>query len=369
MIDFPSSYSAILDRIDQIDPVTYGRTRNFKDGAVSYLSPYISRGVISTRFVMERLIEKGHSFSSMQKFLQELTWRDYWQQIWNAVGDDINDDLKSRQQDVNHDQLSLVIDNAATGIEVIDQGISDLKKSGYMHNHMRMYVASIACNIGKGHWREPARWMYYHLFDGDWASNALSWQWVAGTNANKKYIANQENINKYFHSDQRRTFLDVSYEELTKMDCPEPLRETFLPELKTELPWTKSLQIDPSLPTLIYNYYNLDPSWRKEFLANRILLFEPEVFEKYPVSNQCMEFVLSLTENLPGIQVFTGSFSDLKARYELNEIFFKQHPLNKHYEGTEDPREWMSSVEGYYDSFFKFWKYVKKELKLLVPVN
>ena len=51
--------------------------------------------------------------------------------------------------------------------------------------------------------------MYYHLLDGDWASNALSWQWVAGSNANKKYYANQDNINKYFNSSQKQTFLDV----------------------------------------------------------------------------------------------------------------------------------------------------------------
>ena len=369
MVTFPTTYKEILKRIDAIDPVAYACTRNYADGAVSYLSPYLSRGVISTRFVMESLIEKGFTFSAMEKFLQELAWRDYWQQIWNTVGNDINHDLKHVQKDVNHHQLPLAIENAKTGIEVIDQGITDLKKGGYMHNHMRMYVASIACNIGKGHWKVPAKWMYYHLLDGDWASNALSWQWVAGTNANKKYIANQENINKYFYSNQKQTFVDVSYEELSKMDCPEPLKEICKPECKPELPESRPLQVDPSLPTLIYNYYNLDPSWRKEGQANRILLLEPEVFEKYPVSNQCMEFVLSLAENIPGIQVFTGSFNDLKTMYELNAIFFKQHPLNKHYEGTEVPRDWMSSVEGYYDSFFKFWKYVKKELKLLVPAN
>ena len=104
MIDFPTSYSAILNRIDQIDPVAYSRTRNFKDGAVSHLSPYISRGVISTRFVMERLIVKGYTFSTMEKFLQELAWRDYWQQVWNAVGDKIDEDLQSKQMDIeNHD--------------------------------------------------------------------------------------------------------------------------------------------------------------------------------------------------------------------------------------------------------------------------
>ncbi len=369
MVTFPTAHKEILKRIDDIDPVAYAHTRNYADGAISYLSPYLSRGVISTRFVMERLIEKGYTFSAMEKFIQELAWRDYWQQVWTAKGDGINADLKGKQEDVSHFQMPEAVDKSHTGIKRVDEAISSLKENGYMHNHMRMYVASITCNIGRSHWKVPAKWMYYYLLDGDWASNALSWQWVAGTNANKKYFANQENINKYFYSDQRNTFLDVSYEELFTMDCPEELNGLMQPDLRTEFPEVKPLNIDPSLPTLIYNYYNMDPQWRKAERVNRVLLLEPSLFEAYPVSKQCIEFVLSLKENIHGLQVYTSSFGELKSKYKLNEIVFKQHPLNKHYVGTEDPRDWMSGIEGYYDSFFKFWKQVKKELKQIVPAN
>ena len=55
-----------------------------------------------------------------------------------------------------------------------------------------MYIASIICNTAKCHWKIPAKWFYYHLKDGDWGSNALSWQWVCGTNSGKKYYANQK---------------------------------------------------------------------------------------------------------------------------------------------------------------------------------
>ena len=87
-----------------------------------------------------------------------------------------------------------------------------------MHNHLRMYTAAICCNIGQYHWLQPAKWMYYHLLDGDWGSNALSWQWVAGTNSHKKYIANQENINKYCFTKDENTFLDKSYAELSAFE-------------------------------------------------------------------------------------------------------------------------------------------------------
>ncbi len=166
-------------------PAQYGRTRNFLDGAVTYLSPYISRGVLSTRKVLNSVLRREIDPSRMQKFIQELAWRDYWQQIWKVKGEAINDDLKRPQPDVRNQEMPEALLNANSGIEAIDLAIRSLYDTGYMHNHIRMYVAAIACNIGGSHWKVPAQWMYYHLLDGDWASNALSWQWVAGSNASK----------------------------------------------------------------------------------------------------------------------------------------------------------------------------------------
>ena len=52
---FPTTYNEITQRINAIDPVKYGNTRNFVDGAVTYLSPYISRGVITTQYVFSEI--------------------------------------------------------------------------------------------------------------------------------------------------------------------------------------------------------------------------------------------------------------------------------------------------------------------------
>ncbi len=360
---FETSYESILEKIDQLDPIAYSQNRNYVDGSVSYLSPYISRGVISTKFIFDRLQAKGFKMMEMGKFAQELAWRDYWQQVWIAKEDLINEDLKREQPDFNNHQMPLSIISKNTGIEVIDENIALLYESGYIHNHMRMYLASIACNIGKSHWKVPAQWMYYHLLDGDWASNALSWQWVTGANANKKYYANQENINNFFYSNQTSTFLDVEYEAFETLPIPEALKATSTPELTTTLPDSTSLNIDPELPTLIYNYYNLDPNWRKEEQANRILLFEPKIFAQYPVSENCIEFALSLSDNIPNIQYFKGSFDRLIQENGIQEVVYKEHPLNKHYKGQEDPRDWMFGVKGYSPSFFAFWKKCKKEMK------
>jgi len=360
---FPISYEEILQRIRQINPVTYGSTRNFINGSITYLSPYISRGIVSTSFILSDVLSRGYKPAQIEKFIQELAWRDYWQQIWIAKGDAINEDLKHRQKPISNSNISIAIVEGTTGIIAIDKAIQEFYKTGYLHNHLRMYIAAIACNIGQSHWRVPAQWMYYHLLDADWASNALSWQWVAGSNANKKYVANQDNINTYCFTKQKDTFLDIPYDAFAAMKVPDVLLETQSLTLKTPLPKQESIVIDETLPNCIYNFYNLDPLWKKEMLANRILLLEPSHFRRYAVAQKTIDFVLDISkEIIPNIQIYIGEFDELVHVYRLKNIFYKEHPLNKHYKGEEEPRDWMFDVRGYYPSFFAFWKKCKKQL-------
>ncbi|WKK67176.1 FAD-binding domain-containing protein [Lutimonas zeaxanthinifaciens] len=356
----------IKDRILQIDPVAYASTRNYKNGKITKLSPYISRGVISTRFVFDQIMNLGLPWNKIEKLVQELAWRDYWQQVWKARGNDINKDLKRKQESAEHFELPVSIMEGTTGIEAIDKAVSDFYDTGYMHNHMRMYVAALACNVGRSHWLNPARWMYYNLLDGDWASNALSWQWVAGSNANKKYYANQDNINRYFSTDQKGTFLDISYDKFDELDIPEELSKTQRFEGATDLsnlPELKASSIDKNRKTLLYNYYNLDPNWHQDEDYQRVLLMEPSFFRQYPVSRKCIEFSLQLAENIEGVNVYVGEFEELKRYIKADYMVFKEHPTNHHYEGKEEPREWMFEVEGYFSSFFGFWKKCKKHIR------
>ena len=359
---FPTKYDDILNKIDSIDPIKYASTRNFKNGHVTKLSPYISRGVISTRFIYEKLVEKGFNLKKCEKFIQELAWRDFWQQIWVNKGDSINSDLKRPQEDVNDFKIAKSLLEKKTGINSIDEALNNLNKYGYMHNHMRMYVASIATNIAKSHWKSPAKWMYYYLLDGDWASNALSWQWVAGSNSGKKYYANQENINKYFNDSQKNTFLDNSYEFISSMEIPDEVKVKDNFDMITRFPKSDEIKINGSLPTLIYNYYNIDPNWRKDEKANRILIFEPKKFKKYPVSQKCIDFCINLSQNITNIQIFFGSMDELRFNYKISNLIFKEHPLNTHYTGIEDQRDWLFKIEGEYLSFFKYWNKIRKKL-------
>jgi deoxyribodipyrimidine photo-lyase len=360
---FPTLLSEIEDRIQSIDPVRYAATRNYKDGAVTRLSPYISRGVISTKQVFNYILSLDLPWSDTEKLVQELAWRDYWQQVWIAKGDAINRDLKSPQHPVLHNDMPAVFLEPSTQIEAVDAGIRELKATGYMHNHMRMYVASIACNIAQAHWYRPAQWMYYHLLDGDWASNALSWQWVAGSNANKKYYANQANVNQFFNSNQRNSFLDASYEALASLPVPEFLKERLKLNLVTPLPKVNKPDLHHGRKTLIYNYYNIDPYWYQEDSdVQRVMLLEPSHFEQYPVSQKSIEFILKLGENITGLKLFIGEFEELQAIVGKDQLVFKEHPTNGHYQDKMEPRDWMFTVKGYYPSFFSFWKKCKKEI-------
>ena len=358
---FSTDYKTILEKLGQIDPVEYGRTRNYVNGGVTYLSPYISRGVISTGQVLKSVLERGYKISQIESIVKELCWRDYFQRVSQVK--DLNVEIKQAQTTISNYEIPSQILNATTGIQGIDNAIKQLYQSGYMHNHSRMYTASLVCNIAKSHWYQPAQWMYYHLLDGDWASNVCSWQWVAGANSNKKYYVNQENINKYSHTNQVNTYLDKPYEVIETMETPIALLDTQKFNPATELPETATIQFNPGTPTFIYNYYNLDPLWHKNESGNRILLVEPEFFLNYPVSKNCIDFMLALSKNIPDIQIYSGSFKSFLENYGAESIYYKEHPLNLGYTGNKEERDWIiEEVSGYYPSFFSYWKKVEKHL-------
>lgn len=354
---FPTKLPAILEQIDAIDPAAYARTRNYGDGAVTRLSPYLSRGVISTRQVFQSLIDRGYAWSSVQKFVQELAWREFYQRLWQSWEDDLFEDILQVRSGVENRLMPRSILQGTTGIQAIDQGIQELKSTGYMHNHVRMYVASLTCNLAHSHWPMPASWMYYHLLDGDLASNTCSWQWVAGTFNGRKYYCNQHNIDQYFHTQQTGSFLDHSYEALPRLSVPKPLAEMTGFEGNTPLPETSMPQLDTTKPLYLYNSYNLDPHWDAQEDANRLLVLEPSHFKRFPVGQQVIDFILALAKNIEGLQVFVGEVHAIPDLRLFPKILSKEHPAFRHYPGIKESRDWMfPTLSVNHTSFFRFWK-------------
>ena len=369
-MDFPANYDEIVYRIDKIDPIQYSKTRNYIDGNITYLSPYISRGVISVKQVMEAVLAKGYKPYEITKFIQELAWREYFQRVWQHLEDDMFDDIRITRTGIRHRQIPQAIITAKTGIESIDTAINDLYQTGYMHNHIRMYTASIACNIAKGHWQLPSQWMYYHLLDGDLASNTCSWQWVAGSFSSKQYFCNQENINKYTYSKQKDTIIDKSYDEIPLMEIPDILTRTSSLQLTTALPGKTKPTFDHNLPLVLYNSYNLDPLWRNDIAANRLLVLEPSHFKQYPVSEKVIRFNIELAANIDGLQLFIGEINEIPDLAKFPAIYSKEHPAFNYYPGKKDEREWMfPGVTGMFNSFFSFWKKCEQQLKNMKAIQ
>ncbi len=357
-MDFPANLDSVYERIDQFDPERYARTRNFLNGGVSYLSPYLSRGFITVPQVVARLKDRGIGMEQAEKFIQELAWREFYTRTWFQKGDAIFNDIRHPQEGVLHSGIPVAVLEASTGIKALDAHLGTFSVSGYLHNHLRMYLAAITCNVGKYHWSEPAAWLYYHLLDGDLASNALSWQWCAGTFSNKLYYVNQENINKYTGSSQEGSFLDCTYEELPLLQVPEELRKSAKADLVFTPPVTKALEIQEELPTFVYTHYTLDPTFHEGEEGNRILVLEPSHFTKHPMAPKTMEFILSLAENIPGLQIYYGEYASLNIK-----AIFRDHPINAHFDGVREAHPSLApDLAGEFNSFFSFWNKLSKKL-------
>jgi deoxyribodipyrimidine photo-lyase len=221
-----------------------------------------------------------------------------------------------------------------------------------------MYLAALVCNFGKAHWYNPSKWMYYHLLDGDPASNALSWQWVAGSFSSKKYYCNQDNINKYTGSNQKNSFLDKTYEELVDMEIPKSLMEREDPDLHTIFPKSEcDIMQKVEGDVFIYNSFNLDPVWHINESGERIFLLEPSHFEKHPISEMVMQFIIDQSKFIPNIKICVCEFSELKKEWTNAKFIFKKHPTTKDYNGTEEiPLSLFPEVNGYFPSFSSYWK-------------
>ena len=217
------------EKLDQIDPIEYGKTRNFGDGRVTKLSAYIHHGIINLNEVRNHALKSNSDPDQIEKFIQELGWRDFWQRMASRYPEWIWSDVEEYKTGFNSsdysEDLPEDILNAKTDVSCINSFIEELLNTGYLHNHARMYIASYIVHFRRIRWQAGANWFLQHLLDGDEASNNFSWQWVASTFSNKPYIFNLENVDKYFSgqvdtSPESNQQINLSYEALTQRLFP-----------------------------------------------------------------------------------------------------------------------------------------------------
>jgi deoxyribodipyrimidine photo-lyase len=361
-MNFPTQYLEIIERIKNINANKYAQSRNHLEGAVTYLSPYLTRGVITLPQVRDIVLER-FSQNEAIKLIQELAWREYFQKVYREKSSAIFDDLRFEQPNVKtRGEIPKSIVNADTGITIIDESINGLYETGYMHNHARMWNAALVTNIALCHFWEPSRWMYYHLLDGDLASNSLSWQWVCATFSSKQYVAHQELMNACSPPQQRQqgTFLDIPRDDLLDMELPQELEETIIPELPVFLPQGDEIFLSEK-DLAVFHPWNLDPNYHVGEDLQKVLVIEPSHFKKFPVSEKVMNFIVRLAQkNIPDIQIYVGEFVDLVHGFDAR-IYYQYHKNVEHFSGTKEMQdELFPEVQGYYKNFFSFWKECQK---------
>jgi len=207
-MNFEASRAKALEKLNffvENNLSEYSKLRNFDYGPenrsnISCLSPYITHGIINEEEVIKKSLSK-FSFSKNEKFIQEVLWRTYWKgwlelrpNVWSDYLVELN---KIRENYKNNPNYNNALEGK-TNIECFNAWVNELKENNYLHNHTRMWFASIWIFTLELPWQLGAEFFMKHLYDGDAASNTLGWRWVAGVQTQgKHYLASEWNIKKF----------------------------------------------------------------------------------------------------------------------------------------------------------------------------
>ena len=207
-MNFKASRASAVEKLENFienNLSNYSKERNFDYGPdersnVSCLSPYVTHGVINEIEIIEKSLNK-FSFAKNEKFIQEVLWRTYWKgwlELRPNVWSDYLIELKKIREEFKDNKIYINAVEGKTNIECFNYWVNELKNNNYLHNHTRMWFASIWIFTLELPWQLGAEFFMQHLYDGDAASNTLGWRWVAGVQTQgKHYLASEWNIKKF----------------------------------------------------------------------------------------------------------------------------------------------------------------------------
>jgi deoxyribodipyrimidine photo-lyase len=284
----------------------YSKLRNFDFGPtnrsnISCLSPYITHGVINELEVIDKSLKKL-PFSKVEKFIQEVLWRVYWKgwlELRPNVWTDFLIELKEVKKEFNNNQNYLNAVEGKTNIDCFNQWVMELKEKNYLHNHTRMWFASIWIFTLELPWQLGAEFFMQHLYDGDAASNTLGWRWVAGIQTQgKHYLASEWNIKKFSNN----RFQNIKLNE----NVPPKISEKSYPLIKQQFNNSKIIE---KKNLLIF----------ENNLSFEVSNFKENKFEKiYLISNINKNRSIELDEKL--IKFKSELIKDQKKRLEDKSI-------------------------------------------------
>ncbi len=273
----------------------YSKLRNFDFGPsnrtnISCLSPYITHGVINELELIDKSLKK-FTFAKNEKFIQEVLWRVYWKgwlELRPNVWSDYLIELDKIKSQFKNNQNYLDAIEGKTDIECFNQWIIELKENNYLHNHTRMWFASIWIFTLELPWQLGAEFFMQHLYDGDPASNTLGWRWVAGIQTQgKHYLATEWNINKFTNNRFKNIKLNENAQPIFSDKTYSINKKDFL---NSEILEDKTLLIFENNMTFEFSDF-------KEHRFKKILLVSNNTNRTIKLSEKVLKFKANLLED------------------------------------------------------------------------
>lgn len=360
-----------LHQLNAADARAYAKNRNFLDGANTRLSPYLRHGCITLPETADFIKQKFGMVG--ENLLMQLAWREYWRQVWYARGDAIFSELEPPKVSIHYQPLSSQIKSAKSGLPCMDGFLNELLKTGYMHNHARMWFASYVIHFLKMDWREAADWFETQLLDGDLASNHLSWQWVASTFSIKPYYFNKDNLarfsgQQYCNGCRASCPFDDSYEALSVRLFERSDTNTAKQHAISTLPknpasphehWAVFVHDEMLSPT--------HPIMQATF--PKIFVFDPLQYHAWPIYR--LQFLADCLNEMPEVEVWFGDTYEILLQKSVGNLVTQQTPNSK-YKALLSPFnvEWQPEstltqeplVEKELRRFSRFWEKIKTSL-------
>ena len=359
-------YNTGISRLDYFienNLKNYSRDRNYDFGPdnrnnISLLSPYISHRTLFEYDVVKSCLKK-YKFDQVEKFIQEIFWRVYWKG-WLELRPSVWTDFCDSYQSIEKSKFYKKAIDGNTGIMCFDEWVIELKEKNYLHNHARMWFASIWIFTLRLPWQLGAAFFMEHLYDGDPASNTLSWRWVAGIQTKgKHYLARSANISKFTNQRFQYTQLTTNAEpiledknfKLRQLDFKNlEIRHENLIIFDSNLNTQELLDISGQYKTVYFVLF--DNSSRKIKLSHRVTSFKESIIKNVSklitnskiINFRDLEDVLSNNPKIDVIYPFVGENLDILNR--LNIKFKNQ--LNFKYK-KQDLYSWQFSNKGFFN--------------------
>ena len=295
---FEASRAKAVDQLNNFieqNLTDYSKLRNFDFGPdnrsnISCLSPYITHGIINELEVIDKSLKK-FSFAKNEKFIQEVLWRVYWKgwlELRPNVWSDYLNELGKIKDEFKNNQNYLDAIEGKTNVDCFNQWVIELKENNYLHNHTRMWFASIWIFTLELPWQLGAEFFMQHLYDGDAASNTLGWRWVAGVQTQgKHYLASEWNINKFTNNRFKNIKLNENAKPISSDKIYSVTNKSFE---NSEISEDKTLLIFENNMTFEFSDF-------KEHKFKKILLVSNDTNRTIKLSEKVLKFKANLLED------------------------------------------------------------------------